>query len=98
MALDIKLFAPVARATNAIYMYVPDAEGTTQDGNATPSAGDTWANVKAAGYFNNSQLVGSVKKGDIVLVNAQNTFGILLITAVDVAAKTITTAVATLGT
>lgn len=98
MALDIKLFAPVARATNAIYMYVPDAAGTTQDGSATPSAGDTWANVKASGYFNNSQLVGSVKKGDIVLVNAQNTFGILLITGVNVAAKTITTAVAALGT
>jgi hypothetical protein len=97
MALDIKLFAPVARATNAIYMYVPDAAGTTQDGAATASAGDTWATVKAAKYFDNAQLVGSVKAGDIVLVNAQGTFGILLVTAVDVKAKTITTKVATLG-
>ena len=97
MALDIKLFAPVARATNAIYMYVPDAAGTKLDGKATASAGDTWATVKGAAYFNNAQLVGSVKAGDIVLVNAQGTFGVLLVKAVDVKAKTITTAVATLG-
>lgn len=87
MALDIKLFAPVARATNAIYMYVTE---------------DTFAAVKAAGYFNNGQLVGSVKVGDIVLVNSTASvgggFGILRVTAVDVKAKTITTAVATLGT
>lgn len=97
MALDIKLFAPVARATNAIYMYVPDAAGTELDGKATKSAGDTWANVKAAAYFNDAQLVGSVKAGDMVLVNAQGTFGVLLITAVNVKEKTITTRVATLG-
>lgn len=85
MALDIKLFAPVARATNAIYMYVTE---------------DTWAAVKAAGYFNNGQLVGSVKVGDIILVNSTSGsggFGILLVKGVDVAAKTITTAVAALG-
>lgn len=83
MALDIKLFAPVARATNAIYMYVTDE--------------DTWATVKAAKYFDNAQLVGSVKKGDMVFVNAKDTFGVLLVTAVDVKAKTITTKVATMG-
>lgn len=87
MALDIKLFAPVARATNAIYFYV---------------TGDTWATVKAAGYFSNGQLVGSVKAGDIVIVNSTAAsgggLGILRVTAVDVAAKTITTAVGTLGT
>lgn len=85
MALDIKLFAPVARATNAIYMYVTE---------------DAWATVKAAGYFNDGQLVGSVKVGDIILVNSTSGaggFGILLVKGVDVAAKTITTAVATLG-
>ena len=92
MALDIKLFAPVARATNAIYMYVPDKTGA-----GTTSAGDTYANVKAANYFNNKQLVGSVKAGDIIFVNAQDTFGILLVKAVDVAAGTITTAAVTLG-
>lgn len=97
MALNIKLFAPVARATNAIYMYVPDATGTTLDGKPTPSAGDAWATVKGANYFNNAQLVGSVKVGDMVLVNAQGTFGVLLITAVNVKEKTITTRVATLG-
>lgn len=87
MALDIKVFAPVARATNAIYMYVTE---------------DTWATVRATGYFDHGQLVGSVKAGDIILVNSTATsgggFGILLVTAVNVAAKTITTAVATLGT
>lgn len=92
MALDIKLFAPVARATNAIYMYVPDASGA-----GTTSAGDTWSTVKGATYFNNAQLVGSVKKGDMILVNAQGTFGILLVSGVNVAAKTISTSVATLG-
>lgn len=81
--VDIKLFAPVARATNAIYMYVTEE--------------DAWATVKGTGYFNDGQLVGSVKKGDIVLVNAKGTFGVLLVTAVDVKAKTITTSVATMG-
>ena len=92
MALDIKLFAPVARATNAIYMYVVDANDEK-----SPAKADTWANIKGAEYFNHAQLVGSVKVGDIVLVNAGGTFGTLLITAVDVKAKTITTKVATLG-
>ena len=62
---------------------------------------DTWATVRAADYFSDGQLVGSVKAGDIILVNstaaAGGGFGILLVTAVNVAAKTITTAVATLG-
>lgn len=92
MALDIKLFAPVARATNAIYMYVVDANDEK-----SPAKADTWATIKGADYFNHAQLVGSVKKGDIVLVNAANTFGVLLISAVDVKAKTITTTVAALG-
>lgn len=92
MSLDIKLFAPVARATNAIYMYVIDATDEK-----SPAKADTWATIKGAGYFNDAQLVGSVKVGDIVLVNAGGTFGVLLITAVDIKAKTITTAVATLG-
>jgi len=92
MAIDIKLFAPVARATNAIYMYVVDANDEK-----SPAKEDTWATIKAANYFSNEQLVGSVKVGDIVLVNAEGTFGVLLITAVDVKAKTITTKVATLG-
>ena len=92
MSLDIKLFAPVARATNAIYMYVIDATDEK-----SPAKADTWATIKGAGYFNDAQLVGSVKVGDIVLVNAGGTFGVLLITAVDIKAKTITTSVATLG-
>ena len=62
---------------------------------------DTWATVKAAGYFNNAQLVGSVKAGDIVFVNSTAAsgggFGVILVKAVDVAAKTITTAVATVS-
>lgn len=84
--VDIKLFAPVARATNAIYMYVTE---------------DAWATVKGSGYFSDEQLVGSVKKGDIILVNSTAAsgggFGILLVSAVNVPAKSITTAVATLG-
>ena len=92
MTLDIKLFAPVARATNAIYMYVIDAND-----DKSPAKTDKWAQVKAAGYFNNANIVGSVKAGDIVLVNDGTTFGILKITAVDTAAKTVTTAVASLG-
>ena len=93
MTIDIKLFAPVARATNAIYMYVVDANDEK-----SPAKTDTWANIKAAGYFNNAQLVGSVKVGDIIQVNAGGTYGVLLVTAVNVKAKTITTTVATLGT
>lgn len=97
MALDIKLFAPVARATNAMYMYVPDAAGTTVDGKATPSAGDTWATIKAGHYFDDAQLVGSVKVGDMIFVNAQESFGVLLVKKVDLKEKTIETKVATLG-
>lgn len=83
MALDIKLFAPVARATNAIYFYVTK---------------DAYATVKTAGYFNSKQLSGSVKVGDIIIVNSiaasGGGFGILNVTAVDVAAGTITFSVA----
>lgn len=93
MTVDIKLFAPVARATNAIYMYVIDPNDEK-----SPAKADKWAQIKAAGYFNHAELVGSVKVGDIILVNDNSaTFGILKVTAKDVAAKTITTAVASLG-
>lgn len=68
MALDIKLFAPVARATNAIYMYVKQDE--------------TLAAIETAGYFNSKDLSGSVKVGDIVLVNASDKFAVLKVTAV----------------
>ena len=83
-----KLFAPVARATNAIYMYVREDA--------------TWASVKAPNHFNSKNLSGSVKPGDIIICNigapATSTFGILRVTAVNPTAGTITTAVATLGT
>ena len=92
MTVDIKLFAPVARATNAIYMYVIDANDTK-----SPAKEDKWATIKGSTYFSDDNLVGSVKVGDIILVNDGTTFGILKVTAKDVAAKTITTAVATLG-
>lgn len=78
MALDIKLFAPVARATNAIYMYVKQDE--------------TLAAIETSGYFNSKDLSGSVKVGDIVLVNASDKFAILKVTAVVPAAGTITVA------
>lgn len=76
MAVDIKLFAPVARATNAIYMYVKMDEAL--------------ATITAANYFDSKDLSGSVKVGDIVMVNAQDAFAILGVTAVDPAAGTIT--------
>lgn len=86
MALDIKLFAPVARATNAIYLYV---------------IGDAWNTVKGAGYFDSKQLSGSVKVGDIILVNSTaesgGGFGVLRVTAVNTTSGAITTAVATMG-
>ena len=75
MALDIKQFAAVARATNAIHFYV-----TT----------DAIAAVVAANYFSNKDLSGSVKVGDIVLVNASDKFAILKVTAVTPASGAIT--------
>lgn len=85
MTLDIKLFAPVARATNAIYMYVVHSDMVD-----SPAKNDTVTNIKAADYFSNAELVGSVKKGDIIFVNAQGSFATLLVSAVDVKAKKIT--------
>lgn len=78
MAVDIKLFAPVARATNAIYMY------TKLDENL--------AAITAANYFDSKDLSGSVKKGDVVIVNAQDKLAILKVTAVDPTAGTVTVA------
>lgn len=75
MALDIKQFAAVARATNAIYFYV-----TT----------DAIATVVGANYFNSQDLSGSVKVGDIVLANASDKFAILKVTAVTPATGAIT--------
>lgn len=76
MALDIKLFAPVARATNAIYLYV--------------KLDETLATITASNYFNSKDLSGSVKKGDVILVNAQDKVAILKVTAVVPAEGTIT--------
>lgn len=78
MAVDIKLFAPVARATNATYMYV--------------KLDETLAQITATNYFNSKDLSGSVKKGDIILVNASDKFAILKVTAVVPADGTITVA------
>lgn len=76
MAVDIKLFAPVARATNAIYLYVQPDENL--------------AVITAANYFNSKDLSGSVKKGDVVIVNAKDKAAILKVTAVDPNAGTVT--------
>lgn len=78
MAVDIKLFAPVARATNAIYMYV--------------KLDETLTTITTAKYFDSKDLSGSVKKGDIILVNAQDKAAILKVTAVDPTEGTITVA------
>jgi len=84
MALDTKLFAPVARATNAMYMYV--------------KADETATAVQAAGYFTNKNLSGSVKVGDLIFYNVGNgaasKFGVLKVDVVDAKVGTITTSVA----
>lgn len=82
MALDIKLLAPVARATNAIYLYVKQDENL--------------AAITAADYFNSKDLSGSVKKGDVIIVNAQDKLAILKVTAVvpNTGAITVATGVA----
>lgn len=76
--VDIKLFAPVARATNAIYLYV--------------KADEDLATITGSNYFDSKDLAGSVKKGDIVMVNAQDKFAVLKVTAVDPKAGTVTVA------
>lgn len=78
MAVDIKLFAPVARATNAIYMYVKLDESKTA--------------ITAPNYFDSKDLSGSVKVGDIIFVNAQDGFTTLRVTAVAPTEGTITVA------
>ena len=78
MAVDIKLFAPVARATNAIYLYVQPDENLSA--------------ITAANYFDSKDLSGSVKKGDVVIVNAKDKAAILKVTAVDPNAGTVTVA------
>lgn len=78
MAVDIKLFAPVARATNAIYLYVQPDENLSV--------------ITAANYFDSKDLSGSVKKGDVVIVNAKDKAALLKVTAVDPNAGTVTVA------
>lgn len=78
MAVDIKLFAPVARATNAIYMYV--------------KLDETLATITAEHYFDSKDLSGSVKKGDIIFVNAQDKAAMLKVTEVVPTEGTITVA------
>lgn len=80
MAVDIKLFAPVARATNAIYLYV--------------TAEDDLATIVAANYFDDKDLSGSVKKGDVIIVNATDKVAILKVTEVKPTEGTITVATA----
>lgn len=76
--VDIKLFAPVARATNAIYMYV--------------KLDETLTTITGSNYFNSKDLSGSVKKGDVIIVNAQDKAAILKVTAVEPDKGTITVA------
>lgn len=78
--VDVKLFAPVARATNAIYMY------TKLD--------ETIDTIKGANYFDNKDLSGSVKKGDVIIVNAQDKMAILKVTEVKPVEGNITVAAA----
>ena len=78
MAVDIKLFAPVARATNATYLYVKPDENLSV--------------ITAANYFDTKDLSGSVKKGDVIIVNAKDKAAVLKVTAVDPNAGTVTVA------
>lgn len=73
--LDLKLLAPVARATNAIYMYVPQPD---HEGNV-----DSLDTIAGEEYFFHHDLAGSIKKGDIIFVNAGDRFGILKVTEVE---------------
>lgn len=79
MALDIKQFAIVARATNAIYMYV-----TT----------DSVATITTANYFNSKDLSGYVKVNDVIIAVANNKLAMLRVTAVVPATGAITVATA----
>lgn len=72
--LDLKLLAPVARATNAIYMYVPEPDW---EGNI-----DSLDTIAGEAYFHHHDLAGSIRVGDIIFVNADR-FGILKVTEVD---------------
>ena len=67
MALDVKQFAAVARATNAIYFYVTS---------------DNAAAVKTAGYFTSKDLVGATKVGDVIIINASDKLILAKVTAV----------------
>lgn len=78
MAVDTKLFASVARATNAIYMYV--------------KLDETLATITGANYFDNKDLSGSVKVGDVIIVNAQDKAALLKVTEVVPTEGTITVA------
>ena len=79
MALDVKQFAAVARATNAIYFYV---------------TADNAATVVGAGYFNSKDLVGSVKVKDLIFINASDKVVIAKVTAVNLGTGAITIAAA----
>lgn len=76
--VDIKLFAPVARATNAVYMYTKLDEAL--------------ATITGANYFDSKDLSGSVKKGDVIIVNAQDKVALLKVTEVKPTEGTITVA------
>jgi len=76
MAVDIKLFAPVARATNAIYLYVQPDEDLSV--------------ITAANYFNSKDLSGSVKVGDVIIVNAKDKAALLKVTTVKPTEGTVT--------
>ena len=72
--LDLSLLAPVARATNAIYMYVPQPD---HEGNV-----DSLDEIAGGEYFHHHDLAGSIKVGDMIFVNADK-FGILKVTEVE---------------
>ena len=75
MALDVKQFAAVARATNAIYFYVTSDNAST---------------VTTAGYFTSKDLVGATKVGDVIIINASDKLILAKVTAVAQATGVIT--------
>lgn len=75
MALDIKSFAAVARATNALFFY--------------PTT-DAIATVEGAGYFNSKDLAGYVKVKDVIMANTSDKLAFFKVTAVNTTTGAIT--------
>lgn len=68
-------------ATGAVSMFVYD--------DADASTGQLKATIIAANFFADKRIIGQIKVGDIVIVNAKDASTIVKVSARDVAANTI---------